>query len=288
MQKAQVNGVRLVYQQFGCGSEMVMIHGLATNRAFWYLPIAQQLESNFHITLYDLRGHGYSDIPQSGYTSADMAQDLHELLDHLQIQRATLVGHSFGGVVALHYALQHPERVNQLVIADSRIYALQPFQRLEDTAYRSALEETFLAKSGIDWQSEVHLGLRFLEEMAKECQQPAPPKLHDGFIPFGESRGNSKTAKKWLHLLEQTTARHDLVDIAGLTVEKIRQLSCRTLAIYGERSRCLPSYQALKNFLPDCQTVLVPEAGHFHPMTKPEFFINTLTSFLNPYSGQFC
>lgn len=278
MPKMLVNRVNIAYQQTGNGSDLVLIHGLAANRAFWYPLIAQQLEQKFRVTFYDLRGHGYSDTPASGYTTQDMASDLHELLNHLQIQQAFLVGHSFGGVIALQYALQYPDRVSRLVLADSRISALQPTQRLNDTEYLSELEAAILAASpDIDWESETQIGLRFLEEIAKERWQHLRQDHRYGFIPFGGNGGGIRAAKKWLHLLNTTTARQDFQSSAGLTVEKIRSLSTPILAVYGERSRCLPTCHALTQILPTCQKIIIPNSSHFYPVTQSETFARILT-----------
>ena len=126
------NGAKIAYQQVGEGPDVVLVHGLATNRAFWYLHALQTLKDDCRVTIFDLRGHGYSSMPDNGYTSADMADDLAALMDHLRIEDAVLAGHSFGGVVGLQYGTRHQERVKGLVVADSRVHSLQPTQRLAD------------------------------------------------------------------------------------------------------------------------------------------------------------
>jgi pimeloyl-ACP methyl ester carboxylesterase len=101
-----------------------MIHGIASNLALW-LNIQPVLAEDFKVTTYDLRGHGYSDMPLKGYTSADMADDLNGILDSLDIKQTHLVGHSFGGLVALHYTVLHPGRVIKLVLADTGVPAVE-------------------------------------------------------------------------------------------------------------------------------------------------------------------
>src|ERR1700691_2238393 len=103
MAKALVNGIHLHYQQFGEGSPIVMIHGITGNWPIWHLEIVPALMSGYRITTYDLRGHGYSDVPPTAYTTADHASDLRQLLDNLGIQRAHVMGHSFGADIALHF-----------------------------------------------------------------------------------------------------------------------------------------------------------------------------------------
>jgi pimeloyl-ACP methyl ester carboxylesterase len=114
MSKALVNGIQLHYQQFGQGPSLVMVHGITGNLAIWHLEIVPALMSGFRITTYDLRGHGYSDVPPAGYTTADHAKDLRNLLDNLGIGRTHVIGHSFGADIALHFTILFPERVDRL------------------------------------------------------------------------------------------------------------------------------------------------------------------------------
>src|SRR5207244_2811949 len=77
------------------------------------------LAADFRVTLYDLRGHGASERPPTGYTSAAMAEDFRHLHAELGLGPAYLVGHSFGGVVATHAAVLAPDAVAGVVLSDS-------------------------------------------------------------------------------------------------------------------------------------------------------------------------
>ncbi len=112
--------------------DVVLIHGVTGDLSIWYLCQAiQTLGTTRRVTAYDLRGHGYSDAPPTGYTSADHAADLFALMDDRGIEHATLVGHSFGGVIALHAAVLAPERVDAVVLSDPYFPALR---HLEDVS----------------------------------------------------------------------------------------------------------------------------------------------------------
>src|SRR5947209_5471998 len=112
----KLNGLRFHYQQTGAGPDVVLIHGLTGDLSIWLLSRAmQELGQTHRVTAYDLRGHGYSDAPPTGYTSAHHADDLLGLMDGLGIGIATLVGHSFGGVIAAHASVLAPDRVHSLV-----------------------------------------------------------------------------------------------------------------------------------------------------------------------------
>ncbi|MDP3340268.1 alpha/beta fold hydrolase [Frigidibacter sp.] len=111
---------------------VAMIHGLGANLAFWYLGAVRHLAADLPILLHDLRGHGASSMPPSHYRLHDLAADFAALLDHLQIDRAHVVGHSHGARVALAFAIAHPDRVASLTVADTQLRALQRPMRLAD------------------------------------------------------------------------------------------------------------------------------------------------------------
>ena len=126
MPRIDVNGVALRVETLPhrravpgqAATPLVFVHGLAASCGFWYAAGAQMLSGLGPCTFYDLRGHGKSDTPDSGYTVSHMTNDLLGILDAQSIDQAYLVAHSFGGMIALLAALKHPERVKGLVLAD--------------------------------------------------------------------------------------------------------------------------------------------------------------------------
>src|SRR5437763_12768203 len=106
MPSATARGIKFSERQDRVGPDVVLIHGVAGNMAVWYLcGLVRALSQHFRVTAYDLRGHGYSESTPEGYTSRDMADDLLGLLRELGIERAYLLGHSFGAAIALQAAL---------------------------------------------------------------------------------------------------------------------------------------------------------------------------------------
>lgn len=282
MKKINCNGVVLNCWSVGEGEDLVLIHGLAANHAFWRLDVLLSFANNHRVTIYDQRGHGYSEMPPEGYTSADMAEDLHSLLQHLGISRAHLVGHSLGGVTALHYAVAHPDRVSSLTVADSRIRAFQPdnyaahWPHWEKAARK--LKEIGLPVP----EDEAEAGLWLLEQIASPDWQRARDRLKGSqlFIPFGGWNGGNKAAERWLKLMNTTTARQDFTSLAGLTIDKLATIQAPTLAVYGEHSPTLASMGGLQQCVPDCKTVTVPGKGHFFPLTQPKIFVDIVSRFL--------
>ena len=127
-----LDGLKIHVQRSGSGPDVVLVHGLTGDLSIWMLCKAMSvLSERFRVTAYDLRGHGYSDAPPTGYTSADHAHDLLALMGTLEIESARVVGHSFGAVIALHAAVLAPDKIESLVLSDPYFPALR---HLEDAS----------------------------------------------------------------------------------------------------------------------------------------------------------
>lgn len=283
MPKTLVNGIHLHYYQAGEASDLVMIHGLGANLAFWYPRIVKAFASDYRVTVYDLRGHGNSDMPSSGYTSADMAHDLKGLMDKLGIVKAHLVGHSFGGTVALHYAVLYSDRVSSLTLTDAIVRALQSSQRAKNWPYWDVWMRK-LEKLGIYFSDKGQdLDFSLLERLSDPGLQSVRARFRkEGlFLPFGAFGGNRRSATRFQQLLKNTSMKKEIKLLAGLTRQKISQIKHPVLAVYGERSFCLDSCYGLKSLLPECKTIIIQGAGHFHPVVRPNLFIDALRRFLS-------
>ncbi|WP_245563059.1 alpha/beta fold hydrolase [Nevskia ramosa] len=278
MPDVKLNDVTIAYQQMGEGPELVFVHGLAASRAFWFLQYALPLSKHFRITLFDLRGHGYSSMPASGYEAVLVAEDLAGLLDHLGIAACTLIGHSYGGGVALEFAGRYPQRVDKLVVLDTKINALQPTQRLSDSPHLSPFEIEVSRTSGHDWEQEPQVGLLFLEVLARWKTSGGGSEAKDVFTPFGEGRGAQRTAKQFVELLDQTTAMQEVV-LPGIDGPAIAALPMPCLWIYGDWSRSMPSCRALQALRPAAEFRIVPEGGHFFPISNAARVMDWLRPF---------
>ena len=129
---------------------VVFLHGMGTDSlASFYLTLAPPVAAaGVNVISYDLRGHGKTDRPASGYTLADFVADLADLLDQLDVGRPVhLVGNSFGGTLAFSYAALHPDRVRSIVCIESEpateAWASKMTQILEYTIEFLALEESY-------------------------------------------------------------------------------------------------------------------------------------------------
>ena len=146
MPHINVNGINIHYQQTGQGPDVVLIHAFTSNMAIWMLTgLVEHLAGDFRVTSYDLRGHGVSEVPKTGYTSAEMMEDLHQLHSALELGPAYLVGHSFGGVVAMHAAADYPEMAAGVIASDTYFPGLKDIEpNIADTAIWKELRQDLL------------------------------------------------------------------------------------------------------------------------------------------------
>src|SRR5271168_4679926 len=256
MPKLNANGLNFHYQQAGCGPDVILIHGVTGDLSIWFLCEAMGiLARTFRVTAYDLRGHGYSAVPHDGYTSADQAGDVLAIMDALQIDRAMLVGHSFGAVIAMHAAVVYPDRVQQLVLSDPSFPALRHLEDLSRWGHWQNFREE-ASQAGVTLSDEHWYDLgRFFDQV-----------LHlDGerLLKFRQAVG--LPGLKRLLRLANTTCGSDAKAVAGLTEDLIKSVTQPVLALFGEQSPFLATADYLRERLVHCDQQLVEGAKHRVP-----------------------
>lgn len=291
MPTATVNGVRLNFVQMDDGSgeqreDLVMVHGLATNLAFWYLHYVPEFATRFRVTLPDLRGHGRSEMPCNGYSPGNLARDLAGLLDHLQIDKARFIAHSFGGVVALKLACEQPQRVESLVLADCHVAAVRAMAPPQAWRHGLALQPV-LDRHGLDLDTQhPYFGYHLITRMAQwQLQGVDVPQELAGLVSPLMGRGARRTAQQWLALIKDTTAQAEMMGDDGLTLEQLRTLRCPILALYGDHSHARLTGEALLDVWPQAEFRGVRDAGHFFPVSRPGQVISDCERF---WGGEFC
>jgi pimeloyl-ACP methyl ester carboxylesterase len=273
MSKVCVNGLNIHYWRVGEGpDDVVMLHGLTGNLAIWHLKLVPMMRDEFRITTYDLRGHGRSDMPPTGYTTADHAVDLEGLLDVLGMERVHLVGHSLGADVCLHFALRYPDRAGKLVLIEPAMPALAGLQRDKDWegwAYWARMLEEF---AGVKVPREKWTDLRYM--IGESAKVP---------IIFGPAQGRPRKMDRVFQLVDSTTLLEDYEVADDMTLENLAKMPHPKLMIYDSDSPYLRTYRLLRDLLINCTTILLPGGGrrHFSPLETPELVVEHILPFLN-------
>jgi pimeloyl-ACP methyl ester carboxylesterase len=270
------NGIDIHYWRVGSGPDVVMLHGLTGNLAIWHLKLVPMLRKHFRTTTYDLRGHGRTEMPPTGYTTGDMAEDLRGLMDALEIEEAYLLGHSLGADTSLHFALRYPHRVKKMVLLEAGIPALVSQRKdadWEGWSYWAALLEEF---SGIPVPPEKRNDIRYMVRQTLEVP-----------IVYGPAAGLPRKKEPILRLLDDTTMVQDYEVVGDLTLENLATIPHPKLLIYDGQSPYLGTYHALRELLMNCQPILLPpsEHRHFSPLEQPEVLLGYILDFLEASPG---
>ncbi|MEM1313594.1 MAG: alpha/beta hydrolase [Pseudomonadota bacterium] len=267
---------------------IVFVHGLAASSAMWYAPAAKFFSLLGPCLLYDLRGHGKSDMPERGYGISRMADDLLGLLDARGIDRAHLVAHSFGGMICLLFALRHPERVASLVLADVRLRQVQSALEIETDRIMPALKARLL-ELGVDAAGleRARDGIDYLTEVAR-IEVAAGPNAGDilrAIYRHPRLFRSRRNAMRWIQLTERASLAEDVAELEFAAAD-IARIACPILALVGGNSPTVASARAIARICPNAILKEVPDVGHFFPIAHPKLFARPTFRFLRAVNRQ--
>ncbi|MDF3294245.1 alpha/beta fold hydrolase [Streptomyces silvisoli] len=253
---ASVNGQQLCFEDTGGdGPVVVFSHGNLMNRQMW-VPQVEALRGEFRCVVWDERLHGRTKDDGALYTYWDSADDLLGLLDHLGVERATLVGHSQGGFLSLRAALRAPDRIKALVLIDTAAVAWPQ----EALTQMSGVSEGFRT-GGPDAVAPALLGMLLGE-----------PEIHHDWLRTWHEQPQERLADAVAVLM-------GVDDISA----RLGEITQPALIVHGQVDQPvpLPLGQMLRDRLPGAsELIVVPGAGHTPSLTHPDQVNGPLSAFL--------
>jgi len=273
-----VNGLRLHYRDWGgSGDLVVLLHGLASNCRFWDLA-APFLTRSFTVVALDQRGHGGSDKPESGYDFATVADDLLGFLWAIGAERPLIVGHSWGGNVALELAARHPSVPRGLCLVDGGLieFSAVPGMTHEKTRVDLAPPDmTHLTMDQLLGRAKDHLpdGPGTPPEI-KDFLEANFDIVEDGTIRPKLTRKNHMRIidAMWDHKPSQSMAKVSCPVLLmparkdGNDAEEER--------LYGEWEKAV---ERASRLLPVSKTVWLEDSVHDVPIQRPELVAGVIT-----------
>jgi pimeloyl-ACP methyl ester carboxylesterase len=268
-----LHGHRVNFTIAGQGPAVVLIHGVAGRASQWD-QIVQLLAETHTVIAQDLLGHGESAKPRGDYSLGAHASGIRDLLVGLSIARATVVGHSLGGGIAMQFAYQFPERCERLVLVSSgglgdEVHSLLRAATLPGSefvlpllAHPRVVEVASLVPRALG-----RIGLRTrpdLTEMARGYQ----------------SLSNAGARSAFIHTLR------GVIDPTGQRINASDRLylssQMPSLIVWGRRDRIIPAAHAqpAHEGMPGSRLELFDESGHFPHLDDPLRFARTLADFL--------
>jgi 4,5:9,10-diseco-3-hydroxy-5,9,17-trioxoandrosta-1(10),2-diene-4-oate hydrolase len=265
-QYIQAGGIRFCYQEFGSGNTVLILPGLGTNLDYWQLNVPA-LAEHHRVVAVDLPGFGKTDKPDACYELPWIRDRLVAFMDAKGLDRVTLMGASMGGHLALLIALQHPHRVDKLVLMGSSgiwptpgVLAHLGFH----TFWTEWLVTDHLRRA---WPSIFRRVFSRHTPMTDEIlrYQMAERADYGRFLP--EGRASSRALRSIFY----NTCRH-----------RLREIRQPVLFICGESDPIHTAEDAIffRTHLPDCRLVVVSDASHAVMADKPETFNRLVLAFL--------
>ena len=252
MNRIGVGSVSFHVWQGGNGEDVLMVHGLTADLSIWHFTLAAALMPRYRVTMFDLRGHGFSDMPETGYGMETMVTDCLGVTAALEIERAHIIGHSYGADIALQVARRQPRRVGRIVAIEAALAAYMTAYREPDWAGWDEWADVLSSELDVDLDGAAWAAW-FKDPgcVAELGERVAPERLR------------SRRGRRIHRLLTETTFLGEYQALAEEPASTFAEVASPTLLVYGEESPYWPSGELLSEWLPDCRRIDVPRAGHF-------------------------
>ena len=253
-------GEQIYFEAVGQGDAVVLCHGLGGNHAIWYQQVPA-LAERFRVITWDQRGFGRSTNVHEKNSPAAAAEDLKAILDHLDIDRAHLIGQSLGGWAVTGFTLKYPDRVRSLVLADTIGGIYTP-------------------------EASAHFDVYIRESMTSPPPDQQPINRHPA---VGEQLSIADPAKTFLYKQIGSVAPPAPKN-AGLQLRQtsypldaVRKMNLPTLLVVGQNDPIFPPavIRSVADELPGASVAEVPNTGHSPYFESPDVWNSIVIAFLS-------
>ncbi|MGY1723846.1 alpha/beta fold hydrolase [Blastococcus sp. SYSU DS0533] len=270
-----VHGHKRAFLLAGEGPPLLLLHGIGNTCQTW-AGVIDRLAEAHTVIAPDLLGHGDSDKPRGDYSIAAYANGMRDLLSVLDVEQATVVGHSLGGGIALQFAYQFPERCQRLALVGSGGLGPELSAGLRAATLPGA-ELVVSALAGVS--GPLRGGLRVVESLGRAA----------GWRQVGDL-AEAVDALLALHDVEARRAflrtLRGVVDVRGQAVTALDRLyladSVPMLVVWGGRDPIVPAQHAetVRTAVPSARVEVFEDAGHWPHLDEPDRFCDVLLDFV--------
>jgi len=254
------DGAELYYETRGSGPPLFLVPGLGGDGRFWEPHIAD-LARNFTVVVHDHRGTARSTLSRIAYTVEQMADDALQLIDALGFEKVHWCGHSTGGAMGQVLAIDHPGRIDRLVLSATWAKTDAFFCRLFEA--RSLILKELGAAA-------------YLKTSALALNMPSWVRDHDADLAAAESK-----AGETIPIPEIVLSRIAAI-VAHDRRDQLQNVRCPALAICARDDMVTPLYftEELVRLIPGARAYVLPDGGHFFPNVHAAEFRRVITAFL--------
>lgn len=267
MPTLQTNGVETYYERRGEGPSVVFVHASVLDHSQWDGQVAA-LADDYTTVAYDVRGHGRTGgSAAESYSIGLFAEDLHALVEGLDLDRPVVCGHSMGGLVAQRYAATYPDEVGGLVLADTWT---PPILGVDDWFVRRLMLNAAVLPArlfGYERVERAHVWLYERLFAGSSGQYGRIVDLREGMAPMATD--------EFVKVIRATTGDHESsIDLPTIPVPSLVLFGADDLPFVKRHAAELAAR------IPSASVTEVPRAGHASNLDNPEFFTATLREFL--------
>jgi pimeloyl-ACP methyl ester carboxylesterase len=272
-EEISIHGHRVAYQQAGDGPVLLLIHGITSSAESWR-EVLPALAEDHRVIAPDLLGHGRSAKPRGDYSLGAYASGIRDLLLALGHDRATVVGHSLGGGVAMQFSYQFPERTERLALVSSgglgeEVHVLLRAATLPGSEFVLPLLASRPLLDAGEWVSRTlgRVGLRVGSDVAEMAR---------GYASLGDRDARAAFVHSLRSIVDPSGQRVSAMDRLYLASE------LPSLIVWGERDPILPVAHGRQahDEIPHSRLEIIPDAGHFPMLDDPRRFTRILTDFI--------
>ncbi|MET4047576.1 MULTISPECIES: alpha/beta fold hydrolase [unclassified Rhodococcus (in: high G+C Gram-positive bacteria)] len=269
----------LRYVDVGDGPPIVLVHGLLGSNESWAGQI-ERLSARHRVIAPDLFGHGRSDKPSGDYSLSSHAATIRDLLEHLNIKSASMVGHSLGGGIVMQAVYLFPGLVERLVLVSSG---------------GLGTEVSLLLKAATLPGSELVLPVLASDWVRKNAES-VMGQLHKWGLPVRPGASMAETWRSFKSVSDRQTREAFLASTRAVVGPRGQTVSAKqhfekfesipSLLIWGGKDRMIPASHAdnIRREVPNSRVEIFSDAGHFPQLDEPDLFFRVLDEFLTANS----
>ena len=263
---ADIDGVRVHYQEKGTGTPLLLLHGFTSSTYSWK-DVFEPLSKDFHVIAVDLKGFGFSGKPDGDYSRRAQAALVTRLLDYLKIEKAWLCGNSMGGEIALDVALVNPQRIAGLILIDSSGVEVPGSSSLAPSYLLIPVVGRVLTALSLTSDKLVRQGL---EKSFYDHAKVTDERVANYYRPL-QTRGGQLAALR-------ARVQADLFPIE----QDLGKVNAPALIIWGAADQLIPlaAGRKMSSLIKDSRLVIFESCGHLPQEEMPARVVAEMTKFI--------
>jgi pimeloyl-ACP methyl ester carboxylesterase len=279
VQEVQANGTTVHVRVGGAGPAVVLLHGFADTGDMWG-PLATVLVADHKVIVPDLRGMGLSAVPDRGFEKMNQAKDIADVLDALHVERADIIGHDIGNMVAFAFAERYRERTSRLVMMDAPVPGVGPWDDI--------------LKSPLLWH--FRFGGRDMERLVQGRERIYLDRFWNDFSA-NPARFDEASRAHYAELYAKPGRMHggfaqfaafdqDVIDNKAAVGRG--RLQMPVLAVGGDHSLGSTMAYIMRFAADNVREVVIPDSGHWLMEEQPKATVAAIVEFLSEQGARGC